>query len=136
MCFTDEVLGLQLEDLTDDAIHSFLFDGQVEKLKSYTTILQLLHFFRREIMAVCRSLRRMHMAWARTYVGKHSEMLDRFDRDTQCVLLENWDKLLLHGEAVQGRLLGRIRETEERAKDLRLGVGRVGSMHLLGLAKK
>ncbi|KAJ2896996.1 hypothetical protein MKZ38_005059 [Zalerion maritima] len=116
----DKAFGVAADDLTDDAIESLLSTDVRRRAATCLAALQLLHFFRAQIKAVPRSLRKMHGTWERTYVGERSGMLDRFDRDAQRTFLQNWGRLLAHADAAQGGLLGRIREVEERIKDLRL----------------
>ncbi|KND86559.1 hypothetical protein TOPH_08802, partial [Tolypocladium ophioglossoides CBS 100239] len=60
--------------------------------KTCTRLIMVLMGFRNHISIVAESVRGIYDEWARTYTGKHTERLERFDVETQDVLLANWKK--------------------------------------------
>lgn len=78
--------------------------------------------FRNHIDIVEKSVRRMYDEWARTYPGKFTERLERFDIETQAVLLSNWKKVLLHFDELSNRLDSRIQKSIDELRIIREGV--------------
>lgn len=68
------------------------------------------------------SLKDMRDEWARTYPGTGTERLERFDVETQEVLLENWDRVLSDLGAKKGRLVAGIRQSIDDLKLIREGL--------------
>jgi hypothetical protein len=72
----------------------------------------------------------MQKEWSRTYCGKPSRRVERFDRDTQIVILDNWARLSLHVDQIHARLFDRIRAEEEETKELRDSVSTPALRHI------
>lgn len=106
----------------EDSLDTPLFDTSLERCKTYSTLLQLLRVFRKHISVVPASVQSMQGQWAKTYQGRYSDRLERFDPGTQEALLDNWEKVAIHLDKIHDRLLQRIQGLEEEVKSLRDGV--------------
>ena len=87
-----------------------------EKLaKAYFMTAQLLNIFSKHIDVLPESLHGMRQEWERTYPAIDSDLLERFDEETQAALLKNWDMVLRHAKELHSELMARI---EKKIQDL------------------
>ncbi|KND90453.1 hypothetical protein TOPH_05025 [Tolypocladium ophioglossoides CBS 100239] len=121
--FVEQTFKIRLESQGDmDQLQKLVSDSEFRSSKTCTRISMLLSSFRSHINLVAESVRTMEDEWARTYSGKYSERLERFDVDTQDALLENWTRILSHLDEVRGRLHSRIQGSIDELKNMQQGV--------------
>lgn len=85
-----------------------MFDPCGQLAKGFFITAHLVKIFRRHIDALPRSMQQMGAKWEQTYPGVDSDLTQRFDEPIQLALLNNWDKLLDHADALHGKLAHRM----------------------------
>ena len=103
----------RLDQLLSDTTH--------ESSRTCSKLILLLNSFRSHIDIVVESISNVIEEWSKTYPGKYTVRLERFDVETQEVLPQNWKKVLAHLNVIQTRLHGRIASSVEELRVLREG---------------
>jgi hypothetical protein len=80
--------------------------------------LKCLEIFRDEISVTPRALKQMYQEWERKCKDHTSDWPDRFDKDTQVAVLENWVKLQSHMSFTYNRIQGSLREKETELRNI------------------
>ena len=109
----------QMEDMETaiSKLSIMMFDDKLAK--AYFTTVQLLKIFRKHIDVVPQSLYGMRQEWERTYPALDADLLERFNEETQAILLKNWDRLMKHADNLHIKLVNRLEKKEKDLASLR-----------------
>ncbi|KAJ6438218.1 alpha-glucosides permease MPH2/3 [Purpureocillium lavendulum] len=118
----EQTFQIRLDSQRDvPRLDQLLSDTTNESPRTCSKLILLLTSFRSHIDVVADSVRDTSEEWSRTYSGRYTARLERFDVDTQEALLQNWKAVLAHLEEIQTRLHRRIGASVEKLRLLREG---------------
>ncbi|KAJ6440133.1 Lariat debranching enzyme [Purpureocillium lavendulum] len=119
----EDAFEVRLSDQADmDRLNEVIAKDCHDSAATCSRLILVLMGFRNHIEAVVDSVNKMHDEWARTYSGRHTERLERFDVETQEAVLDNWAAVLVHVGDASARLSARIQRSIATLRTIREGL--------------
>lgn len=102
--------------------NNLMFDLSFDRSGTYFTVLQALRVFTDTITEAHNSIEIMKQRWSWRFPGRSSTNTTHFDKMTQEILNQNWEKLIAEHWRLERGLLDYIDKKSNEVKSLRDGV--------------